>query len=51
MYLQQTREYAEIWDLDIECRLIDCDVLDSLKLNEKFDIVFLQAFYNISRIL
>jgi hypothetical protein len=40
MYLQQAREYAEIWDLDIECRLTDCDALDSLKLNEKSDIVF-----------
>jgi 2-polyprenyl-3-methyl-5-hydroxy-6-metoxy-1,4-benzoquinol methylase len=30
----------EIWGLDIEYRLIDCDEFESLRLNETFDIIF-----------
>ncbi len=40
VYLQQARGCAEIWGLDIEYRLIDCDEFESLRLNETFDIIF-----------
>jgi tRNA (mo5U34)-methyltransferase len=40
MYLQQAKGCAEIWNLDIEYRLIDCDDLEVLDLQETFDIVF-----------
>jgi len=40
MYLQQARGCAEIWGMDIEYRMIDCDDLDSLRLGENFDVVF-----------
>ena len=39
MYLRQARGCAKIWDLDIEYRLLDCE-LESLNLQEAFDIVF-----------
>jgi len=40
VYLQQARGCAEIWGLDIEYRLMDCDEFEPLRLNETFDIIF-----------